>query len=137
MRDNAKSRIMASCRIWPRKVRSIFRFRPLRDIPACSSHPIRSAICSITAFRQTAYKRDEAYGVQAESAYHLGDSHTIRFGAFYQADDLVSNTSSLALPVDGAGNQTSDVPLTITDNSAKHAWSYSLYIQDEWSILNC
>ena len=29
---------------------------------------------------QTAYKRDEAYGVQAESAWHLGDSHTVRFG---------------------------------------------------------
>ena len=84
---------------------------------------------------QTAYKRDEAYGVQAESAYHLGDSHTIRFGALYQADDLVSNTSSLVLPVDGAGNQTSDVPLAIPDNSTKHAWSYSLYIQDEWNIV--
>ena len=29
---------------------------------------------------QTAYKRDEAYGLQAEGAYHLGDTHTIRFG---------------------------------------------------------
>ena len=84
---------------------------------------------------QTAYKRDEAYGVQAESAYHLGDSHTVRFGALYQADDLVSNTSARALPVDGTGNQTSDVPLTVPDNSAKHAWSYSLYIQDEWKVF--
>ena len=81
---------------------------------------------------QNAYKRDEAYGLQAEGAYHLGDSHTVRFGALYQADDLVSRTSSLVLPVDGAGNQTSVVPLTIPDNSAKHAWSYSFYLQDEW-----
>ncbi len=81
---------------------------------------------------QNAYKRDEAYGLQAEGAWHLGDSHTIRFGALYQADDLVSRTSSLVLPVDGAGNQTSVVPLTIPDNSAKHAWSYSFYLQDEW-----
>ena len=81
---------------------------------------------------QNAYKRDEAYGVQAEGAWHLGDSHTIRFGALYQADDLASRTSSLVLPVDGAGNQTSVVPLTIPDNSTKHAWSYSFYVQDEW-----
>lgn len=81
---------------------------------------------------QTAYKRDEAYGVQAEGAWHLGDSHTIRFGALYQADDLASNTVSAALPVDGAGNQTSDVPLVIPDTSTKHAWSYSFYVQDEW-----
>ena len=37
---------------------------------------------------QTAYKRDVAYGVQAEGAWHLGDSHTIRFGLLYQADDI-------------------------------------------------
>jgi outer membrane receptor protein involved in Fe transport len=84
---------------------------------------------------QTAYKRDEAYGLQAESAWHAGESHTVRFGAVFQADDLVSNTSSLVLPVDGSGNQTSDVPLTILDNGRKHAWSYGLYIQDEWKVF--
>ena len=84
---------------------------------------------------QTAYKRDEAYGLQAEAAWHAGENHTIRFGAVYQADDLVSNTSSLVLPVDDSGNQTSDVPLTIFDDGTKHAWSYSLYIQDEWQMF--
>ncbi len=100
---------------------------------------------------QTAYKRDEAYGLQAEGAWHAGESHTIRFGAVYQADDLVSNTSSAVLPVapGAAGNpnpnplcadpanicQTSDTPLTILDNGTKHAWSYGLYVQDEWKIF--
>jgi len=100
---------------------------------------------------QTAYKRDEAYGLQTEGAYHLGDTHTIRFGAVYQADDLVSNTSSMVLPTapgslanpnpnplctDPANTcQTSDVPVNIVDNGTKHAWSYGLYIQDEWKIL--
>jgi outer membrane receptor protein involved in Fe transport len=81
---------------------------------------------------QTAYKRDEAYGLQAEAAWHAGESHTVRFGVVYQADDLVSDTSSVVLPVDGSGNQTSDVPLTILDDGTKHAWSYGLYVQDEW-----
>jgi outer membrane receptor protein involved in Fe transport len=84
---------------------------------------------------QTAYKRDEAYGVQAEAAWHAGESHTIRFGIVYQADDLASDTSSVVLPVDNSGNQTSDVPLTIVDNGTKHAWSYGLYLQDEWKLL--
>lgn len=100
---------------------------------------------------QTAYKRDEAYGLQAEGAYHLGDSHTIRFGTVYEADDLVSNTSSLVLPVaqgsptnpnpnplctDPANTcQTSDVPLNIIDNGNKHASSYSFYLQDEWKVF--
>ncbi len=84
---------------------------------------------------QTAYKRDEAYGVQAEAAWHLGDTHTIRGGAIYQADDIVSRTTSAVLAIDGAGNQLSDVPLVIPDNSKNHAWSYSLYLQDEWKII--
>ncbi|MEJ1968240.1 MAG: TonB-dependent receptor [Rhizomicrobium sp.] len=84
---------------------------------------------------QTAYKRDVAYGVQAEGAYHLGDSHTIRGGVIYQADDIASRTSSAVLGVDDAGVQTSDVPLVIPDDSTKHAWSYSVYLQDEWKIF--
>ena len=31
--------------------------------------------------------------------------------------------------------QTSDTPLTIADNGTKHAWSYSLYVQDEWKLF--
>jgi outer membrane receptor protein involved in Fe transport len=84
---------------------------------------------------QTAYKRDVAYGVQAEGAWHLGDAHTLRAGVIYQADDIASRTSSDVLAVDGAGNQLSDTPLVIPDNSTKHAWSYSLYLQDEWKLV--
>jgi outer membrane receptor protein involved in Fe transport len=99
---------------------------------------------------QTAYKRDEAYGLQAEGAYHLTD-HTIRFGAIYQADDILSRTSSLVLatapgsPTNPNPNplctdptqtcQISDMPLNIIDNGSKHAWSYSFYVQDEWKIF--
>ena len=101
---------------------------------------------------QTAYKRDIAYGTQDEGAWHLG-SHTVRFGFLYQADDLASRTSSLVLPTASGGPdtallnpnplcsdptqtcQTSDVPLNINDNSTKHAWSFSTYVQDEWKVF--
>jgi outer membrane receptor for ferrienterochelin and colicins len=98
---------------------------------------------------QTAYKRDEAYGTQDEGAWHLG-AHTVRFGVIYEADDILSDTSSLVLPTapGGPGNlnpnppcgdptqtcQTSDVPLAIIDNGSKHAWTLSLYAQDEWKL---
>jgi outer membrane receptor protein involved in Fe transport len=101
--------------------------------------------------QQTAYKRDVAYGLQAEGAWHAGDSHTIRFGVLYQADDILSQTSSLVLPTaaGGVGNlnpnalctdpgqtcQTSATPITLADNGSKHGWNYGLYVQDEWKIL--
>ncbi len=100
---------------------------------------------------QTAYKRDTAYGTQDEGAWHLG-SHTVRFGVTYEADDVLSDTSSLVLPTasGGPGNpnpnplcsdptqtcQTSDVPLSLIDNGSRHAWSLSLYAQDEWKLLS-
>ena len=31
--------------------------------------------------------------------------------------------------------QTSATPLTIVDNGTKHAWSFSVYLQDEWKVL--
>jgi outer membrane receptor protein involved in Fe transport len=107
-----------------------------------------------TGIAQTAYKRDVAYGTQIEGAYHLGDTHTIRAGFIYQADDLLSRTSSSVFTLAGdqsgapgnancppsPGNpdlscQITDTPTVIPDNGTKHAWSYSLYLQDEWKIL--
>jgi outer membrane receptor protein involved in Fe transport len=100
---------------------------------------------------QTAYKRDEAYGLQAEGVYRVSHDHTIRFGAAYQADDLVSNTASQVLSTapGSAVNpnpnplctdpanicQTSDIPVTLLDAGRKHAWNYGLYVQDEWQIV--
>jgi outer membrane receptor protein involved in Fe transport len=101
---------------------------------------------------QTAYKRDIAYGLQAEGAWHAFKSHTIRFGVLYQADDTLSRTSSrvLATASGGAGVtnpnplctdpaqtcQTSAVPLTIVDNGSKHGYNYGFYAQDEWAVMD-
>jgi outer membrane receptor protein involved in Fe transport len=101
---------------------------------------------------QAAYKRDVAYGVQAESAWHAGSGHTVRFGLLYQADDTLSNTSSqvLATAPGGVGVpnanplcadpaqtcQISATPLTIPDNGSKHGYNYGLYVQDEWELTD-
>ena len=100
---------------------------------------------SFLGISQTAYKKDLGYGVQAESAYHLSDDHTLRFGILAERDDLTSNTSADVLPAtcSGAGTQfdpfacaqSSNVPFNIADNSTKSASSFSAYLQDEWKVL--
>ena len=101
---------------------------------------------------QDAYKRDVAYGMQAEGAWHVGGGHTVRFGALYQADDTLSRTTSLVLATaagsPGSPNpnplcldpaqtcQSSATPLSIADNGSKHGYSYSLYLQDEWRLAD-
>ncbi len=106
---------------------------------------------------QSAYKKDVALGEQAEAAWHLGDSHTIRGGVIVETDRLTSDTASSVLPEDcttsgtgPAGTLTNpyncapypsstpgyNVPETIIDNSGKTQWTESLYLQDEWKIIS-
>ncbi len=101
---------------------------------------------------QTAYKRDAAYGVQAEGSWRAFAGHTIRFGLLYQADDTASRTRSqvLATAPGGAGStnsnplcidpaqtcQVSSLPLTIADNGSRHGYNYGFYAQDEWAATD-
>ncbi len=84
-------------------------------------------------------------------------AHTVRFGVIYQADDLVSRTSSLVLPITASGQalrhgagqsqpalhrshpdlaRTSDKPpLNIWTTAPSMQLSLSTYVQDEWKVL--
>ena len=85
---------------------------------------------------QQAYKRDVAYGVQTDGAYKLNDTHTLRAGFYLQHDRATSLTTSQVLPVDGAGNQTTDVPISVIDNGEQTQWIESVYFQDEWRLFS-
>jgi outer membrane receptor for ferrienterochelin and colicins len=85
---------------------------------------------------QTASKKDVAVGVQAEGAYNLNDAHTLRAGVIFQNDRSTSNTSSQVLPTDNNGVPTSSTPITIVDNGAQTARTYSIYAQDEWKLTD-
>jgi outer membrane receptor protein involved in Fe transport len=83
---------------------------------------------------QSARKTDLSIGTQIEGAYQLNAAHTLRGGLVVQTDRTTSRTSSLVLPTDGAGAQTSDQPLTILESGRDTAWTYSAFLQDEWKI---
>jgi outer membrane receptor protein involved in Fe transport len=100
---------------------------------------------------QQAYKRDVAWTLQAEGAWHFNDAHTIRAGVIMETDRIASDTTSSVLPEHCVGtgtiadpysclplppsNPAYDVPETITDNRQNTASTYSVYMQDEWKIL--
>ncbi len=91
---------------------------------------------------QAANKTDTAAGFQAEGVYHLNDRHTLRAGAIVQIDRSTSATTSQVLlinndPTDpNFGSQTSDKPFIIVDNGGRTAQTYSVYLQDEWKLLD-
>jgi outer membrane receptor protein involved in Fe transport len=84
---------------------------------------------------QNATRTDQAYGLQADASWAATEHHTIRFGMLAQEEGVVSKTLSDVLPVDSAGNPTTDVPESIADTSAKQGGLYGVYVQDEWRIL--
>jgi hypothetical protein len=82
---------------------------------------------------QSAGKRNLAFDWQADSAYKLGATHTLRAGALVQSDTSTSDTASQVLPETG-GVQSGPTPETIVDNGSKTEHIESLYVQDEWSL---
>ena len=89
-----------------------------------------------TGIAQNAYKKDIAGGVQAEGVYRLGDAHTLRGGVIAEIDRATSQTSSQVIALDPvAHSQISDQPETIVDASAQTAKTVSVYLQDEWQLL--
>jgi outer membrane receptor protein involved in Fe transport len=73
-------------------------------------------------------------GVQADGSYKLSDSHTLRFGLFFQNERTRSAVTSRVFAVGPNGDQTSDVPLSITDTGGRNGQLYGVYLQDEWSL---
>jgi hypothetical protein len=84
---------------------------------------------------QAAYKQNVAYALQSDAAYKLGDTHTLRGGLFLQSDRSKSMADSEVIALDAAGNQISDVPVSIVQNGDKTEWIESAYLQDEWKII--
>jgi outer membrane receptor for ferrienterochelin and colicins len=88
---------------------------------------------------QNARKSDTAGILQAEGAYRVNDSHTIRGGIILELDRSISDTSSQVLPTNAQGMQVGGPPyepITIIDDGAATEQTYSAYVQDEWKILS-
>ncbi|MDE2042117.1 MAG: TonB-dependent receptor, partial [Alphaproteobacteria bacterium] len=78
------------------------------------------------------YLSSDVAGVQTDGSYELGLTHTLRYGLYYSVETTHADVSSLALPVNAAGVQTSDQPLSIIDNNRRRGTLFGAYVQDEW-----
>jgi outer membrane receptor protein involved in Fe transport len=88
-----------------------------------------------TGIAQDAFKQNVAYALQTDAAYQLGDTHTVRAGAFLQTDHSLSATNSEILLTDSAGIPLGDIPTSIVDDGSKTEWLESVYLQDEWKVV--
>jgi outer membrane receptor protein involved in Fe transport len=82
------------------------------------------------------YRQSFINGIQEDTSYRLGFSHTLKFGFGVSGERSLVNNASLVLPADDTGAQTSDIPSSIFDSSAKTGFLFSTYLADEWKVTN-
>jgi len=97
----------------------------------------------INGVASNVYRQSYVNGFQEDTAWHVADAHTLRFGFFTSAErSLVTgiDTTFPGSPVTGQEfDPTTGVPLppvTIFDSSSKLGWLLGSYVQDEWKITN-
>lgn len=73
-------------------------------------------------------------GLQLDSSYQWGDSHTIRAGGMLLEEYLTDGTTTTVFPVDPGGTPTGPA-FPIVQDSVAHALYAGVYAQDEWKIL--
>ena len=71
-------------------------------------------------------------GAELDLSYNLNEQNTLRGGLFFTASHATAGTATSVFPVDALGNQTSDIPFRIADNSSLDGYFYGSYLQDEW-----
>ncbi len=80
-------------------------------------------------------RRSNSYGLQADSAWRLGQAHTLRIGTSVTADSTLAVNRSTVLPLDANGAAVDD-PFGITDRRSRLGFTWGAYIQDEWRIAD-
>ena len=82
------------------------------------------------------YRQSVVNGIQEDTAWRVGQAHTLRFGFSVSAERSLVNNISTVLPIDPATGNPVDAPFSIFDSSAKTGWLLGTYLQDEWKITN-
>ncbi len=83
----------------------------------------------------TATHNDNDNTLQGDLTYHLG-AHSLSTGFYLGAYRVAADDSSLVFPVDSDGNQTSDVPVHLTDQAHATNVVSGIYINDLWQITD-
>ncbi|WP_199099592.1 TonB-dependent receptor [Dyella sp. ASV21] len=79
-------------------------------------------------------RTNRANTLQADFSTPLGDNHTLRYGLYGEFERGNISNNSLVFPANPDGSQASTTPINIYDATRLLARTWSVYVQDEWSI---
>ena len=74
-------------------------------------------------------------GLEFDSSYEINESHTLRGGVLLNAQGASQLATTTVFPdPGGAGVPVGSLPETFTNRDYQTAYSYGIYLQDEWKI---
>ena len=80
------------------------------------------------------HRVNRASTLQADLSTPLGAGHTLHYGVYGSFERAGSSNDAWVFPADAAGDPTSTTPINILDRGGLLAKTWSVYVQDEWSI---
>src|SRR5208282_38565 len=81
------------------------------------------------------FNSDLSNTFQENTTYRLG-AHTFSAGLYVAEYGVEVDGRSRVFKLDAAGNQTSDVPITVGNNLNKINLVYGVYMQDTWKLTD-
>jgi outer membrane receptor protein involved in Fe transport len=74
-------------------------------------------------------------GLQFDASWAVNDSNVLRGGFLFTSESATADTTTAVFPTNAMGNQASNIPFSITDNTSKSGFIYGFYLQDEWKVF--
>ena len=82
------------------------------------------------------FNSDLSNTLQGDATWRVGGAHTFGAGMYLGEYGVEADNGSKVFKVDSAGNQISDVPITVGNNLNKINLVYGIYAQDTWKITD-
>jgi len=73
-------------------------------------------------------------GLQFDSSYEINDSHTLRGGVLLNAQGATQTAHTTVIPEDPTTGTQNGPPFSVFNRDYSTAYSYGIYLQDEWKI---
>ncbi len=73
-------------------------------------------------------------GLEFDTSYVINDYHTLRAGVMLNAQGSSQTADTTVIPEDPATGAQNGNPFSVLDHSYQTAYSYGIYLQDEWKV---
>jgi len=111
------------------QVAPFIRYSSIHYLPSTQGELVFNGVAS------DVFRANLAMGTQADVAWRLNATHTLRGGFQFTGERTAFRSSTAVLPLDADGNAV-DNPFAVNDRFGRTGWLFGGYVQDEWRLTD-